>query len=509
MEKRKALFMPIKLTKKDEKLIYEKWANDPVMFINDNWGLNPKLWPKLQEICYSVRDHRTTVVPSGHGVGKSFITAKIALWWLIFNVPSKVITTAPTWTQVESVLWGEIRASIANSKFPLMDPKQVLQTEIKLGPDHFAQGISTTESVSQREFGSTKFQGFHSPNLLIVMDEAAGVDRSIHTAVKTLVSGEHNRILMIGNPTSPTGPFFETCMSSSANKITISCLDHPNVLKGQELIPGAVTVQWLEDRKKEWGEESPLWKAKVLGEFPDETEDTIIPLSWCVSAIKTIVEPSQSRVLGIDPARFGDDKSVGYEVTNNTARLVFNTSKEDTMQLSGRLVNIQEDYDLIYIDGTGVGGGVVDRTKEVLNSALDDSKRKGSKVVEIHNGSKANNPERFFNLVSEMYWNLRERLRPDGEEWMKIKLPDDDELHNQLSGRKYTFSSNGRIQIESKDDYKKRTGKSPDKADALVLAAWAARPIKPESAHISKEWKEYLGIKKKAAGLTGIAGRLG
>jgi hypothetical protein len=498
----------LKLSKKDYKKVTEKWRDDPVMFINDNWALEPKLWPKLEEICYSVRDNRFTVIPSGHGVGKSFIAAKIVLWWLLYHDPSKVITTAPTWTQVETVLWGEIRASIANSRFPLIEPKNVLNTEIKLGPDHFALGISTTESVSQREFGSSKMQGFHSPHLLIVMDEAAGVDRSIHTAIKTLVSGEHNRVLMIGNPTSPSGPFYESCMSGSAKKITISCLDHPNVIQGKEVIPGAVTLQWLEDRQKEWGKESPLWKAKVLGEFPDETEDTIIPLSWCITATRAQVEPNQFRVLGIDPARYGDDHSVGYSVANNIASLVFNTSKEDTMMLSGRLVNIQDNYDLIYIDGTGVGGGVVDRTREVLNSALDDSKKKGSKVVEIHNGSKANNPERFFNLVSEMYWNLRERLRPDGEDWMKLKLPDDDELHNQLSGRKYFFSSNGRIQLESKDDYKKRTGKSPDKADALVLAAWAARPVKPETAHVSKEWKEYKQFTRKAIA-TNLSARLG
>jgi len=255
----------------------EFWKNNPVEFLKTYWDV--QLWGKLEEVCNSVRDNRVTAVPSGHGVGKSFISAKIALWWLFTHYPSKVITTAPTWAQVESVLWSEIRNSIMFSKIPLCETKNVLQTEIHLAPDWFAQGISTTENVDQREFGSTKFQGYLSPNLLVILDEAPGVHRSIHIAVETLATGENNRILEIGNPTSPSGPFYDKCYSNNAHKISISCLDHPNITSGKEVIPGAVTIDWLKRMKEEWGEGSPLYKAKVLGEFPDETEDSLIPLS--------------------------------------------------------------------------------------------------------------------------------------------------------------------------------------------------------------------------------------
>jgi phage terminase large subunit len=476
---------------------FDFWKSNPVDFIKSIWP-NLKLWGKLEEICNSVRDNRLTVVPSCHGAGKSFISARIAVWWLFTHYPSKVITTAPTWNQVESVLWGELRSAVQSSRISLCNKEDLLNTEIKLAPDWFAKGLSTTEGVDQREYGSTKFQGFHSPNLLVILDEAPGVHKSIHIAVETLATGENNRILEIGNPTSPSGPFYDNCYSKNAHKIQISANDHPNIKENKEIIPGAITKEWVERMKQEWGEGSPLYKAKVLGEFPDETEDTLIPLSWCEKAVNAEIKPSQVRVLGVDPARFGDDKSVGYELIGNIARLKFEVSKEDTQRLAGRIVNCIEDYDEVDIDGTGVGGGVVDGARAQFRDDLDPNRRKlANKIREIHFGSKALNETRFFNLRAEMYWNLRERLRSDAPDWMKIKIPDDDELKSQLSSLKFYYSTNGRIQMEEKDEVKKRIGKSPDKADALALVTWAARVEKPEQIIQNPVYKEFFEMKRK------------
>lgn len=473
---------------------FDSWRNNPIEFIKFHWP-NTIIWDKLEEVANSVRDNRGTVVPSGHGVGKSFISAKIILWWLFTHWPSKVITTAPTWTQVESILWGEIRSSVFATRIPLCDKNAVLNTEIKLAPDWFARGVSTTERVEQRQYGSTKFQGFHSPFLLTVMDEAPGVDASIHTALETLNTGEQNRILKIGNPTSPSGPFYQNCYSSQWHKIQISCLDHPNVKEGKELIPGAVTKSWLDRMKEEWGEGSPLWKAKVLGEFPDETEDTLFPLSWLEKATITEVEPNEKKVFALDVARFGDDSSVGYEIIANIAKKVFKAQKEDTMALSGRIVNFAEQYDLIGIDGVGVGGGVVDRTREVLNSGYRETKL-GHKIIDVQFGAKAENFKRFTNKRAEVYWHLRERLRPDGQEWNKLRIPDDDSLKAQLAAIRYKFASDGRIIIESKEDMKKRGLKSPDDGDALAIASWLNRPVKPTEIVSNPIYQEFFQLKR-------------
>ncbi|MFA5695993.1 MAG: hypothetical protein WC917_00810 [Bacilli bacterium] len=477
---------------------FDFWRQNPNDFIKEFWP-NVIVWDKLSEVCNSVRDNFGTVVPSCHGAGKSFISAKIILWWLFTHFPSKVITTAPTWTQVETVLWGEIRSSVSSSKIKLVDDKCVLNTEIKISPDWFAKGISTDERLNLREYGSTKFQGFHSPNLLVVMDEAPGVDHSIHTALETLVTGKDNRILKIGNPTSPSGDFYNNCFSDNWHKIHISAFNHPNVKDNAEVIPGAITKQWIERMKLEWGESSPLWKAKVLGDFPDETEDTLIPLSWCEQAIDCEVEPNQRKVLGFDVARFGDDSSVAYEIKSNVASKLFKTNKEDTMAASGRIANIAQDYDLIGVDGVGVGGGVVDRLYEVLNSSLREDKI-GHRVVDVQFGRKADEFKRFYNHRAEVYWHLRERLRPDGQKWNKIRIPNDDVLKAQLSAIKFSYASDGRIKIETKDEMKVRGLKSPDEADALAIACWLNRPEKPKELTENPIYQEFFEYKKKQQG---------
>lgn len=395
-------------------------------------------------------------------MGKSWISAKVALTFLFINYPSKVITTAPTWFQVEKILWTEMRKSHSSAKTPLGG--KLLETELKLGEDWFAIGVSTTEGVGNREFGATRMQGFHSPNLLVIMDEAAGIPPEIWKAVDSLVTGGNNKVIAIGNPASPSGDFFECFKSPVWHKIHLSCLDHPNVIEGKELVPGCVTREWVEDRKKEWGEDSPLYKAKVLGEFPDEGEDTLIPLSWAEGASKRRLTAEGTKRLGCDVARFGGDRTVFYEIHGPVAREVESTSKQDTMVTAGKAKRYKEDgeYDLLGIDDSGVGGGVTDRLNE-----------QNVEAEAVNFGEKAIDPERFFNTRAEAYWLLRERLNPKSED--PLQIPNDPDLIHELTSMKYSVTSKGQIKIESKDDIKKRIGKSPDKADALAIANFIGR----------------------------------
>lgn len=472
------------------------YQSDPIVFIKTFWP-GSILHAKLEEVAYSVRDNRFTAVPAAHGVGKSWLLARLVLWWLFSFQPSQVVTTAPSWPQVENILWGEIRAALSKSAFPLCPPKDILQTELKLGPDWHAFGIATTEKVESRQYGVARLQGIHSPHLLVVIDEAPGVDPSIHTAVDTLITGEHNHVVKIGNPMSPAGPFYENCNSSQYKTITISAFDHPNVQESRTVIPGAVTKQWIDDRRREWGETSPLWFAKVLGVFPDESEDTLFPLSWCHKAMSAEVEPVTKTVLAQDVARFGDDRSVSAEIKNNALRFVRVSQKEDTMMQSGRLYSMHEQYEAFAIDETGVGGGVVDRLRELMKDEPHPIPVHG-----INLGSKPHNEKKFYNLRAELYWVFRERMRPDARPEDKIKLPQDEELVAELTAIKYSYTSDGRIKIESKDDMKKRGLRSPDKADAAILAAaiaWrgAKNPIeKPKS--VGTELTEYRKSQKKS-----------
>lgn len=399
---------------------------------------------------------------SGHGLGKSWISAKIALTFLLIHYPSKVITTAPTWFQVEKILWSEMRKSYGSTSMPIGG--KLLETELKLEEDWFAIGISTREGVGTREFGATKMQGFHSPNLLVIMDEAAGIPSEIWKAVDSLVTGGNNRVIAIGNPASPSGEFFECFKSEVWHKIHLSCMDHPNVIAGKELVPGCVTREWVEDRKKEWGETSPLFKAKVLGEFPDEGDDTLIPLSWVEAAIKRDLKAEGTKRLGCDVARKGEDKTVFYEIHGGKSKLIETYGKRDTMYTAGKAKRYKADgeYDVLVIDDTGVGGGVTDRLVE-----------QDVECEAFNGGEKAIDPERFFNTRSEGYWLLRERFDPQSDD--PIQIEDDQELVHELTCMKYDITSKGQVKLESKEEIKKRIGKSPDKADALMMANYGGR----------------------------------
>ena len=431
---------------------------DPVGFVKLCWP-DAVLWEKQIEVAESVVGHKRVTVRSGHGVGKSWLMARLAIWFLTVFKPSKVVTTAPTWTQVEKVLWGEIAAAYRSSRIPLGG--ELLSTQWKVSEDCFALGISTREGVDQRDFGSTKLQGFHSPNLLVILDEAAGVPPETWTGATSLATGANNRIVAIGNPASPSGPFYDTFKSPIWHKIEISCLEHPNVATGEIVIPGAVSRDWVEERKAEWGETSPLFQAKVLGQFPVEGSDTLIPLSWVERAVNAVTEGDARKSVGCDVARFGEDETVIFKSVGNTYELAEHVNKQPTNETAGRLIRVAKDSDseFVAVDDTGVGGGVTDMLRE-----------QGMSVVPVNFGAAAEDSERFANLKAEIFWCLREDF-----EKSRISIPNDTVLINQLASIKYAMTSKGQIKIESKDDAKKRGLRSPDRADALAICHYAKR----------------------------------
>lgn len=367
--------------------------------------------------------------------------------------PAKCITTAPTWTQVENILWTEIRQAYASARFRLGG--KLLKTEWQLDDGWFATGISTNAPASGRDFGTARMQGYHSPNLLVLIDEAAGIESPIWKAIGSLTTGANNKVLAIGNPAVPVGPFFDTFSSQIWHKIKVSCLDHPNVVLGREVIPGAVTSEWVADARAEYGEGSQMWKAKVLGDFPDEGTDTLIPLSWVERAVNREMKDNEPWMYAIDVARHGNDSTVHTIMKGRTVKAQQTYNGKDLMSTVGRAQENCHKYGKMPIapDDTGLGGGVTDRLKELEYE-----------VVPINFGERALESHRFYNKKAELFWKLRCDFENDN-----ISIPDDPELIQQLSSILYDFTSTG-IKIESKDDMKKRGMKSPDKADSLAIA---------------------------------------
>lgn len=433
-----------------------------------------------EAVCIAVDHPSQTFVTRDHIVThNTAIAARIGAWWLSCYPPGDalLVSTAPTGHQVRALLWREINKVHRAGNLP----GRCNQTEWIMPPNEIV-GFG----VAVRDTDPTRFQGIHAPRVLVILDEACGVTRSISEAAETLVTNDDSRLLKIGNPDDPSTAFADDCKPGTAyNVITISAYDTPN-FTGEE-VPAwmrkvLVSKTWVEERRKKWGETSPMYISKVLGEFPDISTDGLIPLGALQEAVNRDIPENVSfpNELGVDVARFGDDKSTFYHRVGPVARRVSEHRKRDTMELVGKVVRLAKmlKVDAIKIDDTGLGGGVTDR----LNELRFEGKLK-AKVVPVIVGQSATDDdaqERFYRLRDQLMWGMRERfiagnivLLPAVDLLATGETPVEDgtnELLAQAGSIKYKQMSTGQIVVESKADMKKRGLPSPDDFDGLTLA---------------------------------------
>lgn len=418
----------------------KKIQNEPVWFVNN--VLHRHTWEKEEEILNAVRDYPEVSVKSCNGSGKTYTAAGLVHWWLTAFKDSLVVTTAPTFRQVKELLWREIRAVNVKELYP---PNTVLDTQINLGERWFAIGLSSDKP--------DQFQGFHSKRLLVIVDEASGVPEEIFQAIDGL---NPYRVLLIGNPMQNTGRFADSFKMEGVKKISISAFGTPN-LAGGKIIAGLIQHKDIERIKIKYGEDSDVYRIRVLGEFPKADANTIISVDEVAKAIERKVEvlSQWEKKMGIDPARFGDDRTV--IVIRQMEKVIYKESysNQDTMQITGHILGLAKDEHIkgenIFIDVIGIGAGVVDRCKE-----------QGWKVNGVSVSEKAEDYEHYLNLRAELY---ADKLK----EWIKTAdLTNDDDWY-EMANIRYKFNSKGQLQLESKEDMKRRGLPSPDVADALSL----------------------------------------
>lgn len=428
------------------------YRTDPQAWAADKLGIH--LWSKQREIAASVANHRRTAVRSCHGAGKSFTAGTLSAWWIDTHPPGEaiVVSTAPTYKQVHAVLWEEIRAAHRKGRLP----GTVLQTdEWKIGDVLVGLG---RKPADHDQHG---FQGIHRRYVLAILDEACGIPDPLWTAVEAITTNADCRILAIGNPDDPATEFGKVCTAGSGyNVIGISSFDTPN-LSGEpvpdQMRPLLPDPGWVEDARRRWGEDSPVYKAKVLGEFPEISQDTLIPQRHIVEAQIRELPLSAEPELGVDVARYGTDRTVITVAQGGHVRIVESRGKQSTVETTGRVIERFRSTRAkkIRVDGVGVGGGVVDQLAE-----------QGYPVLDMQAGAGSSDPAIYKNARAEWYWGLRQIFEQGA-----IDIdPDDDDLAAQLGGLRYSYTSRGQIVIESKDDLRKRGQPSPDRADAVMLA---------------------------------------
>jgi hypothetical protein len=309
-----------------------------------------------------------------------------------------------------------------------------------------------------------------------------------------LATNSNARVLAIGNPDDPASHFAEICKPGSGwHVITVDGMRTPNFTVEEvakfpavvdymeregipystewipdELRPLLISPEWVDERIKRWGADSPIFQSKVRGQFPDISDDTLIMPRWIEAAQARELERTRRPKLGADIARYGDDMTTIYRREGGWVRKYRQHSKMDTMATAGHIAMALRDitaepglndFPTAVVDEVGVDAGVLDRLQE-----------QGLDVAGFNGGSQPRDKERFINARAELYWTIREEFEAGG-----VDLdPADDRLVAQLGAIKWAVDSKGRIKIESKDDMRKRGLPSPDHADGFAYS-WVDR----------------------------------
>ncbi len=444
-----------------------KWRRDPVNWLTER--AHVETWSKQRQIIEAVRDHHNVAVHSCHEVGKSWIAAATASWWLDTHPvgQTRVVTTAPTQAQVEAILWNEINGFHSRSGLG----GRTNLTEWYFG--NYLAGLGRKPS----EHSKAAFQGLHARYLLVILDEAYGIPKEIWDAASTLAANEHSRILVIGNPDGP-GEFEDVCRPDSGWEIIhIGAKDTPNFtdeVVSQELKDMLIHPWWYEERKKKWGPDSALFQSKCDGNFPSQGDPfAVIRYDWAVACRYLELPPGLPVEGGIDVGA-GGDRTVIRERRGLRAGRELEFIDADPMRSVGELVLAINEWGLekVKVDSGGIGWGLCGRLKE-LSSKHNPSGEctHSAEVVAVNFGSNPSEgkEKQYLNRRAELWWNARENMRPEVRRWDLTDV-DDDVVHELTSPKYEILDSWGKVKIEPKEKIIKRLGFSPDRAEALLLA---------------------------------------
>jgi phage terminase large subunit len=447
-----------------------------VLLVQEVLGGEPD--EKQREVLRAVcAGERRVSIRSGHGVGKTTALAWCIICHILTRFPQKTVCTAPTHDQLFDALAAEVKAWITKLPGVVQELLTVQSEQIVLTAAPNESFISFRTSRPDRP---EALAGVHSDNVLLVGDEASGIPEAVYEAAAGSMSGHRATTLLAGNPVRTSGLFYDTHhkLRDLWRTIHISCLDCARI-----------SSDFVEDMRRRYGEKSNAYRVRVLGEFPLADDDTVIPFELMESSLKRDVQAKLVRpIWGLDVARFGQDRTALAKRRGNVLEEAVKTwSGLDTMEVSGRVLDIwratppSDRPDEILVDVIGLGAGVADRLRELGLPA------RGINVAES-----AALTERFGNLRAELWWEARE--------WFSAKdcaLAGDEELGAELVDVKYKFTSSGKIQIESKDDIKKRSRRSPDIADAFILT-FAGTAISASFGERQRtSWREKLPFKLK------------
>ncbi len=340
--------------------------------------------------------------------------------------------------------------------------RELLELSFKLpGKEAFAVASNDPDLI----------EGAHAQHLIYVFDEAKAIPNNIWDAAEGAFSTAGDDTdsvayaLAISTPGDTSGRFYEI----HAKRPGLENWWTRHVTLEEAIDAGRISAEWADDRLKQWGENSQVYQNRVLGEFAKHGDDVMIPLAWVEAGVARFHERGGKgkgvKGKGVDPAYKGEDKTAIAHIVGNTCEWIEYHTKEDTMQTVGRVINaVENKSEPIGVDVIGIGAGVYDRLAEqeyavhAVNVATSSDMRDLSGQLQ------------FVNLRSALWWMLREALDPNGE--VLLAIPPDDLLIGDLAAPRWTYTSTGKVKVESKDDIRVRIGRSTDGADALAIGVY-------------------------------------
>ncbi|MDP9091839.1 MAG: DEAD/DEAH box helicase family protein [Actinomycetota bacterium] len=454
-----------------------RFYDDPVGFAETciRWRRGESLTPYQRETLAAIPTRRKVAVRGPHGLGKTTTAALAVLWFAVTRESSgvdwKIPTTAGAWRQLTHYLWPEITKWARRLDWdavgcdPWSERTELLSLNIKL--DHGQAFAAASDNAALLE-------GAHASELLYVFDEAKSIIPDTFDAAEGAFSGAgagsiQAFALAMSTPGEPSGRFYDI----HARKPGLEDWWARHVTVDEAVKAGRISKSWVSQRRKQWGADTALFANRVLGEFHSSDEDGVIPLAWVEAAIERWLTIQAAGMplggdcsVGVDVARSGGDKTVLAIRVGDVVTELRSFSREDTMATTGRVQGIVSAYPgcVPVVDVIGVGGGVVDRLRE-LKIRVDAFNASEGSERRDRSGELG-----FINTRAAAWWNLRELLDP--AYGAVLALPPSDTLTGDLVAAHWKVTSAGRIQVESKDDIRKRIGRSTDEGDAVVQAVW-------------------------------------
>lgn len=453
-----------------------------VAFAQDVLGFEP--WePHQREVLEAVLEHPQVHVQGGNATGKDAGAAVCALYWT-FVERGRVLVTSAVERQLTEVFMGEVGRLWRGARGL---PGELYRSALRVpGEDH--AGITTFTSTA-----ASRMSGFHAPRVLAILSEAQAVEAFAWEGLMSCAAGSEDRLLAVGNPLSPQGRFYRNASADGWHSIRIPVTEHPNLRDDTDrTIPGGPSADFVKRMRREWGEDSEQFTARIEARFPTSSSDSAFKVAWVERAMDAHTSADD---ISLDLEAGGEPWTIGVDVAGDSEAadlcvavlrrgpVVYELrswSGLDTMATVQRLVDIWEELKAdtrahigtVVVDSIGIGKGVTERLREthITRPRAAGRTRRGRKktrstAVEGFDARKsALDADSYRNLRSQAFWRLRTLLE-DGE----ILLPDDAELFEELTRMPYRIDEKGKIWFQ-KDDVKARIGRSPDRADALMMS---------------------------------------